>query len=95
MAKVGQVVARRMTAGQPNHVRHIAYLQWQSSQEGLVWSSRTVMVNKVNASQRGTFFTEGGGQTAALYVVTEGNTSWVETEPDKTKKDNLLYLPEE
>lgn len=95
MAKEGQVVARRMTLGQPEHVRHIAYLKWATRQGGLEWSSRDVMVDKVSRSPRDTFFVEGGGTTAGLYVVSEHGSSWVQTEPDHTKKDNLLWLPEE
>ena len=94
MAKVGQVVARRMTTGLPNHVRHIAYLQWGTSSGTLEWSSRDVMVSKVSASEPGTFFTEVGNARASLYVVTKEGSSWVQTEPDETKLDNLLYLPE-
>jgi hypothetical protein len=94
MAKVGLVVARRMTAGQPNHVRHISYLQWVTDTGKLEWSSRADMVRRVGGSPRGTFFTEGGGETAALYVVTRNGESWVQTEPDETKLDNLLRLPE-
>lgn len=93
MAKVGQVVARRMTIGAPKHVKHIAYLQWGTRQGILEWSSRDVMVKKV-ASSPGIFFTEVGASRAALYVVTRNGESWVQTEPDETKLDNLLYLPE-
>jgi hypothetical protein len=93
MAKVGQVVARRMTQGLPNHVKHISALQWGTNQGSLEWSSRETMVAKVNNSSHGTFFTEVGGYTAALYVVHRNGNSWVQTEPDETKVDNLLYLP--
>ena len=94
MARAGQVVARRMTPGKPNHVRHIKELKWQPSDGPLMWSSRAEMVSRVRSNPH-TFFVEGGGMTAWLYVVDEGSDSWVETMPDKTKADNLLYLPEE
>ena len=93
MAKVGQVVARRMTVGQPNHVRHIAYLQWGTDSGALQWSSRADMVDRVSKSKPGVFYTEGGGERASLYVVTREGISWVQTEPDETKLDNLLRLP--
>ena len=94
MAKVGQIIARRMTPGQPNHVRHIAALQWGTSSGTLEWSTRAVMVDKVNRSAPGTFFTEVGAYRANLYVVNRDGTSWVQTEPDETKVDNLLSLPQ-
>ncbi|MFO0862568.1 MAG: DUF3892 domain-containing protein [Candidatus Saccharibacteria bacterium] len=93
MAKIGQVVARRMTVGMPNHVRHIAALQWGTDSGTLHWSSRQDMVERVNNSKPGTFFTEVQGYRAALYVVSNVNGSWVQTEPDETKVDNLLSLP--
>ncbi|HEY5442651.1 MAG TPA: hypothetical protein VIJ68_03875, partial [Candidatus Saccharimonadales bacterium] len=85
--------ARRMTPGASNHVRHIAYLQWVTNDGTLHWSSRADMVDRVNRSRPGTFFVIGGGSTAALYVVTRNGSSWVQTESDETKLDNLLYLP--
>lgn len=93
MAKVGQVVARRMTSGAPNHVSHIESLQWGTQEGNLEWSSRATMVSKVNNSTPGTFFTEVEGYRAALYVVNGPSSSWVQTEPDATKIDNLLRLP--
>jgi hypothetical protein len=93
MTKVGQVVVSRMTAGQPSHVRHISGLQWGTSSGALQWSTRADMVNRVNGNPPGAFFAEGGGTSASLYVVTEGNSSWVQTEPDQTKLDNLLSVP--
>jgi len=94
MAKVGQVVARRMTPGEAHHVRHIAALQWGTSSGTLEWSSRATMVDKVSRSVAGTFFTEVDGFRANLYVVNRDGSSWVQTEPDQTKVDNLLRLPE-
>jgi len=92
MAKIGQVVARRMTAGMPNHVRHISQLQWGTNSGALEWSSRATMVDKVTRSPE-TFFTEVDGYRANLYVAHRNGESWVQTEPDETKVDNLLYLP--
>jgi hypothetical protein len=92
MYLTGQVVARRMTPGAAHHVRHIAELQWCTNIGTLEWSTRAVMVRKVMSSNPGTFFV-GGGQRTSLYVVAEGNESWVQTEPDSTKLDNLLSLP--
>ncbi len=95
MAVVGQVVARRMTVGSPNHVKHIKELKWMSSNNGLVWYSREAMVIKVDDSPAGTFFTHVDGYKTNLYTVHRNGESWVQTEPDETKVDNLLYLPEE
>lgn len=90
----GQVVAVKMTPGQTQHVQHIAALQWETNNGTLYWSSRDEMVERVGRTTRGTFFTNVNGARAALYVVHGHGSSWVQTEPDETKVDNLLYLSE-
>jgi len=95
MYQVGQVVARRMTPGEPSHVKHIAALKWQTSDVGLMWSTRDDMVKRVDKSSPGTFFTKVDGYHANVYSVHRDGRSWVQTEPDETKVDNLLHLPVE
>jgi hypothetical protein len=82
-----------MTAGAANHVRHIAYLKWITDSGTAQWSTRADMVDRVRRGPAGTFFTEVGNAHAALYVVNREGSSWVQTEPDETKLDNLLRLP--
>jgi hypothetical protein len=93
MYEAGQVVARRMTDGSPEHVKHIRELQWMSSNNGLVWYSREAMVRKVDDTKAGTLFTHVSNYKANLFTVHRNGEGWVQTEPDETKKDNLLYLP--
>jgi hypothetical protein len=93
MHENGQVFERRMTAGSPEHVKHIRELRWQSSNNGPVWYTRAQMVSIVDNKPSGTFFTKVGGYKASLYTVHRNGESWVQTVADETRKDNLLYLP--
>jgi hypothetical protein len=90
MNEENRVIAIQMTEGQPQLARHIEKLYWyQGGKE--VWSYRATMVKNVDTSPKGTFFTNEGGVKASLYVA--GNGTWVETEPDGTRVNNLLSLP--
>jgi hypothetical protein len=73
-----------------NHDSHIDYLKLA---DGL-WYSREEMVRRVKAGEQFYVMAEDGA-TAYLEVDTYFDAEYVRTIPDRTKKDNLLSLPEE
>jgi len=71
-----------------DHVEHITHLGTATSR----YTKRGVIRRMEEKGKK--FFTEGGGKRAYLVVARSASgEKYVHTQPDSTKKDNLLSLP--
>lgn len=83
-----RIIAVRVSPPDGDHPLHITDFKWVD-QDGKRWHGpRSEMVRFVGSHPEGSAYTDVSGSRANLHVVSH----WVETEPDDTKRDNLLSL---